>query len=114
MLFGVAFSPDGRLIAFSGWDCYGNVNGQVPTPVEIWDVQRGKRVQTLNVDGVALHVAFTAQSTHLVVSGPTVKAAALGREKRGAHSRVGGTGRCELHHGRKADGHRRTGGGNRA
>ena len=37
MIFGVAFEPTGRYVAFTGWNYYGNTDGHAPTPVEVWD-----------------------------------------------------------------------------
>ena len=38
----VAFSPDGRLLAFAGYNPY-DLDGKAPGPVEVWDVRSGQR-----------------------------------------------------------------------
>ncbi len=70
MIMGVAFSPDGRLFAFSGWNPYRNREGPKPTPVEVWDVRSGRLVRTLAVFGNSLRPAFSPDSRILAVSSP--------------------------------------------
>jgi serine/threonine protein kinase/WD40 repeat protein len=67
MLFGVAFSPDRRLFAFTGWDYYRNFQAKVPTPVEVWDIRSGKRVHTLAATGGGLHPTFSPDGRILAV-----------------------------------------------
>jgi serine/threonine protein kinase/WD40 repeat protein len=68
MVFGVAFSPDRRLMAFSGWDYYVNPSGGAPTTVVICDVRSGKQVRTLLARGVGLRPAFSPDGRLLAVS----------------------------------------------
>jgi WD40 repeat protein/serine/threonine protein kinase len=71
LVSGVAFSPDGRLLAFTGYDPYPSGRGRTNDPVEVWDVATGQRLRTL--DGPARwhpRVAFSPDSRLLAVSSP--------------------------------------------
>ena len=68
MVFGVAFSPDGRFLAFTGWDYYGNNKGDAPTPVVIWDMQSDHLAHTFSVPGAGLRPTFSPDGRLLAVS----------------------------------------------
>ena len=69
MMFGVAFSRDGRFLAFSGWDYYGNSKSEKPTPVAIWDLQEGRLLHTLKGAGVGLRPVFSPDGRIMATCG---------------------------------------------
>jgi len=83
MNFGVAFAPNGRLLASSGWDYYANREGSKPTPLELWDVRTGRLVDSFPIVGRGLRPAFDPSGGLVAVSclwdRPQVREVATGR-----------------------------------
>jgi WD40 repeat protein/serine/threonine protein kinase/tetratricopeptide (TPR) repeat protein len=69
-LFSVAFSPDGRLLACTGWDPY-RKSKTPPNTVEVWDLHTGQQVQALTGPGAGMRVTFSPDGKLLAASGPT-------------------------------------------
>ncbi len=68
----IAFSPNGKLLAVVGIQADGP--GQLGRPLlGTWDVQTGKKVQTLTglTGGIAVSVRFTKDGTTLMAGGGT-------------------------------------------
>ncbi len=60
MMDSLAFSPDGRLLAFTGWDPYGRSANPESAPVEVWDLPAGRRLWTLAGPGNGRSLSFGA------------------------------------------------------
>jgi len=65
----VAFSPDGKRYAFTGYDPYTDLTGQRPSPIEVWDAVTGKRIRKFQGPGSVLRLSFSPDGRHLAASG---------------------------------------------
>jgi serine/threonine protein kinase/WD40 repeat protein len=67
----VAFSPDGRLLAFAGWNPYADPKTFTTPPVVVADLATGQAVHTLPVPPRwGVRATFAAAGRRLVVSSP--------------------------------------------
>jgi eukaryotic-like serine/threonine-protein kinase len=69
MMDALDFSPDGRLLAFTGYNPYGLKTNPDSAPVEVWDLAAGRRLHTLAGPQVGRQVSFGAGGRLLAVSG---------------------------------------------
>jgi tetratricopeptide (TPR) repeat protein len=68
MIASLDFSPDGRLLAFTGYDPYGSNRERNSSPVEVWDLAAGRLLHTLT-GPTGLRVSFGADGRQLAVGG---------------------------------------------
>jgi eukaryotic-like serine/threonine-protein kinase len=72
---GLAFSPDGRLLACARWSPYAKNDDSSPEDaVEVWDLPAQRRVKVLPGSGHRPRVAFSPDGGFLLVSGPQAPA----------------------------------------
>jgi WD40 repeat protein/serine/threonine protein kinase/tetratricopeptide (TPR) repeat protein len=55
----VAFSPDGRLLALTGWEPYPSRDGSRHDPVQVWDLSNGRRLPVPPGLPMALGLSFS-------------------------------------------------------
>ena len=83
---GVAFSPDGRLLAAAGWNPYRGDDPLWGSRVDVWDARDGRLVRTLAAPAQLCRVAFSPDGRLLAAASPSGEArlwdAATGAEVR--------------------------------
>jgi hypothetical protein len=89
MILGLAFAPDGSLLAVAGGD--GPASGRTGT-VTLWDTQTGAARRTLAVPEMIFSVAFSADGRMLATGGKTIRLweIATGKERHALGGDVGG------------------------
>ncbi len=68
----VAFSPDGRRLAFTAYNPYAVIPEQRRCPVEIWETSPPRRLRQFDSPQVAARLSFSPDGRRLLVSGPNV------------------------------------------
>jgi WD40 repeat protein/tRNA A-37 threonylcarbamoyl transferase component Bud32 len=66
----VAFSPDGRRLAFTAFNPYGVTEDDLRHPVEIWETSPPRRIRRLEAPGTAGCLSFSPDGRRLAASGP--------------------------------------------
>ena len=68
-IFGVVFSPDGSIFAFTGFNPYDHFHERSPSIVEIWDTKNQRRLHALEGPVHTMRLSFNNDGQRLAASG---------------------------------------------
>jgi WD40 repeat protein/serine/threonine protein kinase/tetratricopeptide (TPR) repeat protein len=67
MITAAVFSPDGRLLAYTGFDPYRDGKERFSLPIEVWDIKTGRHLHSLPGSNGSVSASFSPDSSLLAV-----------------------------------------------